>query len=82
MTQIKWIDVSKELPADDSTVLIWWLRAEVDDVDFGFKPGIAFGKYLHKLQQWRPIGGLGNYNDEVTHWALIPNGPGGYKRGK
>jgi len=70
----QWFDAKAVLPPEDSNVLIWWLCAEHDD-RYRLKPGIHFGKYLHGLNEWRPLGCSGNFNDEVTHWAYLPKGP-------
>lgn len=61
-------------PPDDRKVLIWRTRAEEED--YAPKPGVAFGRYVHSLGEWRPAGCNGNFNDQVTHWDYLPSGPG------
>lgn len=68
-----WKSVKKELPPDDRKVLIWWTRA--DEENYRPKPGVAFGRYVHALNEWRPTGCNGNFNDQVTHWDFLPEGP-------
>jgi hypothetical protein len=69
-----WISVEDRLPTDDRKVLIWWSRAE-DDENFRPVPGVAFGRYIHCLKEWRPVGCNGNFNDQVTHWMPPPEPP-------
>lgn len=69
-----WKRTDQELPPDDRTVMIWWLRAEEGD-DFRPKPGPAFGRYIHALKEWRPSGCNGDFSDQITHWDYKPEGP-------
>jgi hypothetical protein len=71
---MKWISVDDRLPENEERVLIWWLRAD-EDKQFRPVPSSSFGKYYKWNKQWRPIGCMGNFNDQITHWQPLPPPP-------
>lgn len=55
-------------PKDGERVLIWY-RDSLDG------PQVEIGRYLHRLDQWRPVGGNGDFRDRITHWMPLPARP-------
>lgn len=70
----EWISVEDRLPEYGKRVLIWWLRGEEDN-NLRPVPAVAFGRYYEHSEEWRPVGCMGNFNDEVTHWSELPPPP-------
>jgi hypothetical protein len=66
-----WISTTQydaPLPKDGQTVLIWYRQAPN-----GWR--VYLGHYSHLLKQWRPEGGNGNFNDDISHWMPLPEEP-------
>lgn len=63
------------LPKDEEVVLIWYNE----------RPGgwrVYLGRYLHILRQWRPIGGNGDFGNDISHWMPLPDKPSPQPQGK
>jgi len=67
-----WISVEDRLPEDGVYVLIWFLGSWLHDKR---QPSVFMGKYIDVLRQFRPYGGNGNFNKEITHWQPLPDPP-------
>ena len=67
----QWISTTQydaPVPKDGERVLIWYL----DRMD---GPRVEIGRYLHILNEWRPVGGTGDFSDSITHWMPLPTCP-------
>lgn len=69
-----WISTApgNPLPEEGQDVLVWYR-------DFG-RWKVYIGHYLPHSKQWRPLGGCGNFNDDITHWMPMPEAPAGAPR--
>ena len=68
---MEWISVKDRLPEIHEDVLIW------------FRGTVCFGDRTSD-GHWRPEGGNGNFDDDITHWMPLPDPPkpAGTKRWK
>lgn len=73
MNFIKWNPTSGPPPENDRKILLWYLYADHD----GEKsiPGAVFGRYMERAEKYQPFGCVGNFNDDITAWAEVPEGP-------
>lgn len=71
MIETRWIPVSESLPDPYVEVIIWFIPDFPNDWE---KEGMKFGsRGLVSLTKdndyhWRPAGGHGNFDRNVTHW--------------
>jgi hypothetical protein len=67
MVLMSWISTKDELPGIGVMVLIWFMEG-------GGEYSWRFGMRTRD-GHWRPEGGSGNFDDYVSHWMPLPEGP-------